>query len=182
MTSARYDISGHYAGGVTRLLAHIVDGAVAAFLIVIGLAIWDYALSSIAGVEYTSDSASPVRIVVMGLWAFLYWWASIAITGKTFGKALLGLRVLNRDGDILSSGRAALRALSLPLSYLVFGIGFLGVVLGRERRALHDMIAGSVVVYDWGERPAELPTPISAYLSRRAGEGAEVTGVGSITD
>jgi len=172
--TARPNVSGHFAGGVTRFLAHSIDVAIAGFLFVTGLALWDYALNSIAGIEDSSSSLDPVRLGAMSLWAFLYWWISIAIAGKTLGKALLGLRVLRRDGAILGSGRAALRALALPVSYVLFGIGFLGVVLGRERRALHDVIAGSVVVYDWGDRAVELPTPISAFLDRRTAEGADV--------
>ncbi len=141
-------------------------------MFVVGMALWDYALNSIAGIEDSRASLNPIRVVAIGVWSFLYWWASIAVAGKTLGKALLGLRVLGRDGDILTSKRAALRALSLPLSYLLFGLGFLGIVFGRERRGLHDVIAGSVVVYDWGDRPAELPTPISEFLARRAADAA----------
>lgn len=41
------------------------------------------------------------------------------------------------------------------------------MILGRERRALHDVIAGSAVVYDWGDRPAQLPAPLTRWLERR---------------
>jgi hypothetical protein len=53
------------------------------------------------------------------------------------------------------------------MSYLLFGAGFLGIVVGRERRAFHGLIAASAVVYDWGERNAEMPTPISRFLAKR---------------
>lgn len=168
MKSSRQDVSGNYAGAVTRLLAHWVDISVAGFLFVVGSAALDYILTAIIGIDGISDDAGPWRAAAAAVWFFVYWWASVAIAGKTIGKALLGLRVLSRDGDVLSASRAALRALSLPLSYALVGIGFLGIIIGRERRALHDMIAGSAVVYDWGPRTAELPVPISAYLARRA--------------
>ena len=35
-------------------------------------------------------------------------------------------------------------------------------------RALHDLCAGTAVVYDWGDRPAELPGPLSSYLARHS--------------
>jgi uncharacterized RDD family membrane protein YckC len=54
----------------------------------------------------------------------------------------------------------------LPVSTLLFGVGFLGLFLQRERRGLHDLAAGSAVVYDWGDRPASLPTPLGDWLSR----------------
>ena len=170
MRASRQDVSGNYAGAVTRLLAHSADLAVAGLLFVIGLAALDYVLRTIAGVDAVTDNAEVWSATAASVWLFLYWWVSIAVAGKTIGKALLGLRVVTRDGEILSSFRSALRAVSLPLSYLLFGFGFLGIILGRERRALHDVIAGSAVIYDWGPRTAELPVPISAYLARKSGD------------
>jgi uncharacterized RDD family membrane protein YckC len=179
MTAARHDVTGQYAGAVTRFLANSIDVAIAGFLFLAGSAMLDYALRAIAGIEIETGSVSLGRTGAFGVWLFLYWWASIAVAAKTPGKALLGLRVLSRSGDILSSGRAALRAATLPLSYILFGAGFLGIVVSRERRALHDVIAGSVVVYDWGNRSAELPTPITAFLDRRSTKGAAADHDGS---
>ncbi len=55
----------------------------------------------------------------------------------------------------------------MPISFLVLGLGLAGIVLGKERRALHDVIAGTAVVYDWGDRPAEVPAPLTRWLERR---------------
>ncbi len=180
MKSTRNDLTGHYAGAASRFLAHSADLAIAGVLYITGSAAFDYVLRTVAGVDTLSDSLNAGRAAAMAVWLFVYWWASIAISGKTPGKAILGLRVLSRAGSTLSSGRAALRSLALPVSYLLFGAGFLGIVVGRERRALHDLIATSVVVYDWGERNAEMPTPISNFLAKRqetdlaGGSGAPV--------
>ena len=171
MKSSRQDVSGNYAGAITRLLAHWVDLSVAGFLFVTGGAAFDYVLRTVAGVETATDDPGMWHAVAAGIWLFVYWWASVAIAGKTVGKALLGLRVVSREGAVLSSTRAAVRAISLPFSYALLGLGFLGIIVGRERRALHDITAGSAVVYDWGPRTAELPLPISAYLARRSSDG-----------
>lgn len=176
MKPVRQDVSGNYAGGVTRLLAHWVDISVAGFLFVVGSAAIEYVFKTVAGVDTVLPEAGAWYAAAAGVWLFLYWWASIAIAGKTIGKALLGLRVLTSEGENLSGSRAALRALALPLSYLLFGLGFLGILVGRERKALHDVIAGSAVVYDWGPRTAQMPTPISAYLERRGEDVESVTG------
>jgi uncharacterized RDD family membrane protein YckC len=50
----------------------------------------------------------------------------------------------------------------LPLTFLTLGIGFLPIVLGRHRRALHDLLAGTAVVYSWDARAARL-----RFLARR---------------
>jgi hypothetical protein len=42
---------------------------------------------------------------------------------------------------------------------------------GLERRALHDVLAGSAVVYDWGDRPAEMPAPITRWFARHGVDG-----------
>jgi uncharacterized RDD family membrane protein YckC len=48
------------------------------------------------------------------------------------------------------------RALAFPLSIILFGLGFAGILLQREHRALHDLIAGTAVVYAWDARRARL--------------------------
>ena len=58
------------------------------------------------------------------------------------------------------------RTLAFPLSVLFFGIGLLMIVVQREHRSLHDLIAKSCVVYDWGDRSAEMPGPLSDFLNR----------------
>ena len=52
--------------------------------------------------------------------------------------------------------RGLVRTLAFPLSFLLLGLGFVGILLGRDRCALHDVIAGTAVVYDWDAREARL--------------------------
>ena len=49
---------------------------------------------------------------------------------------------------------------------LLFGIGLFMIVVQREHRSLHDLIAKTCVVYDWGDRSAEMPGPLSEFLNR----------------
>jgi len=55
----------------------------------------------------------------------------------------------------------------VPFSFLLLGLGLVGVVIGREHRALHDLAGRSAVVLDFGDRPAELPGPLSKFLDRQ---------------
>ena len=59
-----------------------------------------------------------------------------------------------------AAGRS-LRTLAFPLSFLFLGLGFTGILLGDRRRALHDVIAGTAVIYSWDARAARL-----RFLSR----------------
>ena len=76
--------------------------------------------------------------------------------------ALIGVRVVRADGSHLSTRRVVVRVLALPLSFLLFGLGLALIVLRGDRRALHDLIAGSAVVYAWDARAARL-----RFLARR---------------
>ncbi len=60
-----------------------------------------------------------------------------------------------------------MRALVFPLSFLLLGAGFLGILVQREHRALHDLIAGTAVIYAWDARAARL-----RFLARQADIGA----------
>jgi uncharacterized RDD family membrane protein YckC len=100
-------------------------------------------------------------------YGFFYFWFSQALTGRTISQALVGLKVIRSDGEPLSPGAAAIRTIVLPFSFLFFGVGALMALVDRRRRALQDVAAGSSVVYDWGDRPAALPAPITRFLDRR---------------
>jgi uncharacterized RDD family membrane protein YckC len=107
-------------------------------------------------------------VVAFVIWAFLYLWLSIAVFGKTLGKTMMGVRVVRADGSIaLHSRQAVIRAITYPLSFAIVGVGLLGVVFGKERRAWHDHLARTAVVYDWGSRAARMSTPLAAWLERK---------------
>jgi uncharacterized RDD family membrane protein YckC len=79
----------------------------------------------------------------------------------------VGLRVVSVNGAPLKLWASLVRVLCLPVSFAFFGLGLLGIIFGKRRRALHDLAANSCVVYDWGDRPAELPGPLSRWLAER---------------
>ncbi len=69
------------------------------------------------------------------------------LSGRTLGKWVAGLRIERRDGVPLSFGRALIRHLvGYPLTLLTLGTGFLLAAFNSEGRALHDLVAGTVVV------------------------------------
>jgi uncharacterized RDD family membrane protein YckC len=60
---------------------------------------------------------------------------------------LMALRVINRDGDALGFGQALLRLIGAILAAIPFFAGYLLILVDDRRRGLHDMIAGTTVVY-----------------------------------
>ena len=133
---------GNYAGSVSRFLAYAIDLFASTAVYTLALAAISYVVQIVTG-EQVSWNRQNILVVVLYLaWEFFYFGYSWAVSGRTFGMAMLGVRVV--------------RALVFPLSFLLFGLGFLGILVQRERRALHDLIAGTAVVYSWDARAARL--------------------------
>lgn len=166
---ARMDVTGHYAGAASRAAGAVLDVAIVMGTFTASVAGLDLLVRFFSGSSVTSDSSGWGSAVALGIWAFLYVYVSLTIAGRTAGKAIVGLRVVTADGSPLTGRRALWRTLAFPLSVLPVGLGFIGIFLHREHRALHDLIARTAVVYDWGGRTAELPAPLSEFLARRAG-------------
>jgi uncharacterized RDD family membrane protein YckC len=64
----------------------------------------------------------------------------------TLGKMALGLKVTDLEGRRISFARATGRHFAKILSGLMFFIGFIMAGFTQRKQALHDMIAGTLVV------------------------------------
>jgi uncharacterized RDD family membrane protein YckC len=153
-------VTPRYAGLVSRGAARVVDMALLAVLV--GGAGWlvqQFLAVDTAGcapaqswwqVRRQLCQFIPYVIPVAALWfPALYYILFWATAGKTPGMALLGLRLLRSDGGKVGAITALKRFLAVTLSMLTFGMGFLMVLVTERRRTLHDLLARTVVVYDW---------------------------------
>ena len=163
----RREVTGHYAGPVGRALAYALDTVMVTLIYTGTGATLDWLARSFLDTSLVAEVETWVGAVLLSTWSFVYFFGSLAVAGRTPGQALVGLRVVARDGGTLTARSAFVRTLCLPLSFLLLGLGLLGVVIGREHRALHDVVGGSAVVLDFGDRPAELPAPLSRFLDRQ---------------
>jgi uncharacterized RDD family membrane protein YckC len=149
-------LQGHYAGIATRFGAFIVDFVVVATSFAIGGRVFEFVVTALRGHAFSLSDAPVFSRVAFVVWVFIYCAYPLAIAGRTVGLAAAGLRVVRRDGTDLDARHAVVRVLTFPLSFLAFGLGFFLILVDRESRALHDVIAGTVVVYDWDARAARL--------------------------
>ena len=67
--------------------------------------------------------------------------------GATLGKMAIGAQIVNLDGSRIGFGKAFLRWLASIVSGLTLGIGYLLVAFRDDRRALHDLLVGTQVIY-----------------------------------
>jgi uncharacterized RDD family membrane protein YckC len=92
------------------------------------------------------NAASESLLAISGIIFFLYFFIFHASRGQTPGKQLLGLRVIDGYGARPGLFRTLIRTASYLLSALPCSLGFLWIGFDRERRALHDWVAGTYVV------------------------------------
>jgi uncharacterized RDD family membrane protein YckC len=162
---------GHYAGSVSRFLAYAVDLAASTVVFTLALAGVGFVIQVITGHRVTWTRSDPLVAALFVVWQFFYFGYSWAVASRSFGMYVLGLRVVRADGTEITPRQGVLRALVFPLSFLLLGLGFAGILLQHERRALHDLIAGTTVVYAWDARAARL-----RFLAREAEIGARGPG------
>ena len=99
------------------------------------------------GGRAAGNSAETAGIVLAVVMALLNLAVLPGFTGLTLGKWATGLRIERNDGGHIGIGRAFVRHfIGYPLSFALFGIGFLIAAVSVHGRGLHDMIAGTVVV------------------------------------
>ena len=107
------------------------------------------------GARLAGGSAEMMGLLIALVVALLNFIVLPGWRGQTLGKWATGLRIQLKDGQPLDWGHLLLRhLLGYPLSLLTFGLGFLVATFNTQGRALHDIIAGTVVVRDAAVRRA----------------------------
>jgi uncharacterized RDD family membrane protein YckC len=90
-----------------------------------------------------------------------------SLAGQTLGKMIVGVRVVAGEDGRPPFGAALLRFIGYFASLATFSLGFVMAGLRRDKRALHDLIAGTRVerveeAEMTAPPPAETPGPVSA--------------------
>ena len=110
------------------------------------------------GARIAGGTSERVGIIITIILAVLDLGILAGIRGQTVGKWTTGLRIERVDGRLLGIGHAFLRHfVGYPVSFFLFGLGFLIVIVSPGGRALHDFIAGTVVVRDYTMVPKNRP-------------------------
>jgi uncharacterized RDD family membrane protein YckC len=135
-----------YAGFWRRAVAICIDS------IILGIIAWPLGLLPAMALMTDPDIASAIgkaaaAVVTRALLTWVYF-AGMESSGwqATLGKKAIGLRVTDTSGARISFGRASGRFFGKLLSGLLFGLGFLMAAFTARRQALHDLLAGTLVV------------------------------------
>ena len=150
-----------YAGFWLRAVAYLIDGlimGVVAVPIIIALAVLtgasaaiqslssDNAEQALAGASFGIFLFVLVVVLLGGIWLYYALTESSAWQG-TLGKKALGLIVTDLDGRRVTFARATGRFFSRIITGLVpLFIGYILAGITAKKQALHDMIAGTLVL------------------------------------
>ena len=149
-------LQGTRAGAVSRVLAFAFDWFLIGILFVFGQRIFALALEVLVGRTWIASEHREVAGIAFILWAFVYFSLPVALIARTPGKGLLGLKIVRVDGEPVDGRHAALRTIVMPFSFLFFAVGLFLGLFRKDRRTLHDLAAGTSVVYAWDARGAHL--------------------------
>jgi uncharacterized RDD family membrane protein YckC len=134
----------NFGGFWIRVLAYIID--------IIPLLIIGFVLALLSGEDLiNTDPSAPLYSftdlvgLIVGI-AYFVGFESSAYQA-TPGKMALGLIVVDTDGRRISPARAFGRYFAKILSGLILLIGYIMVGFTERKQGLHDMIAGTLVVY-----------------------------------
>ena len=132
------------SGGARRVLAAAIDHGI---LLAID-AVVVYLTLRIAALTMSDWRAVPLlpMLTFLGLLKLSYFTAFTCVGGQTIGKMATNIRVVGEDDRPLDAPHAIHRALAGAVSFLILGAGFVPVLFGSDRRALHDRLAHTRVV------------------------------------
>jgi len=160
-------LRGHHAGFASRFIAFLVDCVVSIGVFEVALAAVSFAASVLTGQSIHWSRQNWWVVAAFFVWGFLYYAYFWAGTGKTPGMWLLGVQVVGQDGSRAGTRRGVVRTLAFPLSFILLGLGFISILFEHDRRALHDLIADTAVIYAWDAREARLRSLAREGSSRR---------------
>jgi uncharacterized RDD family membrane protein YckC len=143
-----------YAGLVTRTLAFAIDAALinavawgTGALVALGLSLFHLPHS-------VKVALAAIGAAIGLIWCVAYFAFFWSADGQTPGDRVMRIRVLRAGtGDPVHAVRAVLRVFALVLSALPLCAGFLLILVDNRRRALHDRLVGTIVVYTPADRP-----------------------------
>jgi len=136
-----------YAGFWIRLLASLLDGVillVAAICIMVLTGVPMEHMMDFINVELEGYTWQQSMYVFLSLLYVILLPAS-TLQG-TLGKAALGLKITDVNGERITVWRSLGRALSEILSTIILFIGYIMIAFHRQKRGLHDIIAGTYVI------------------------------------
>jgi uncharacterized RDD family membrane protein YckC len=141
--SVQVAVSRRPAGFWIRFVAVMIDGVV--LLVAQGIlfsAGWVVSGGSTGAGMAVKGVANLFGTLLGAAYGIIFHW----LWGQTLGKMALQIKVVSMDGGPLTFGQATGRYFATFLSAIILCIGFIMAGIRSDKRALHDLLAGTRVV------------------------------------
>jgi uncharacterized RDD family membrane protein YckC len=143
-----------YAGFWRRFVAMIIDSLVFLPLVVIAIlmsGLFGIAMQPSVDLEGLTGAIFSIGVVVLMCLLFVGSWLYHAGMESsrhqaTLGKKALGIIVTDMNGNRISFARANGRFFGKWVSGMIMNIGYLMAAFTEKKQALHDILAGCLVV------------------------------------
>ncbi len=163
-----------FAGFWRRFLAYIIDSLIIGavqfilmlpFFLIFGVGLFGlengfddgYSISSMHFIQHNNEveivavSLMIAFIIIMVILSIIIQWLYFALMEAssrqaTLGKMAIGLYVTDLDGNRISFGKATGRYFGKIISGLILNIGYILAGVTEKKQALHDMMAGCLVL------------------------------------
>lgn len=120
----------------------LIIGGFAAGIILTPLLVSNANLASLSG----GFAIAGAVVFVM----FLYQTITIAFLGRTFGMKLFSIEIIDaEENELPTLHQSAVHSAVYLLSLLLLGIGFVPAFFNEERRAMHDILAGTLLIREY---------------------------------
>ena len=104
----------------------------------------------LAGGEWLTFTGFLAFAATVSIVMFIYLTTAVGMFGRSFGMRLFALELVDAEEDEYPTFHQAAVSSSVYLLSLVFGgIGFLTVLFNEEKRAVHDIVSGTIVVKEY---------------------------------
>jgi uncharacterized RDD family membrane protein YckC len=134
----------NYAGFGPRFVAFLIDWVI---LFVVQFII-GFVLGFVMGMLHLPGQLIALVAQVVGLAIMIgyFGYFESSEAQASIGKKAMGLKVTDLEGNKLSFAKAAGRAAAKIISAIILFIGFIMAAFTPKKQALHDMIAGCLVL------------------------------------
>ena len=124
-----------------RLVAYWID-----FLVSLAIALAVLIIAAAAGYDFGNDEGDALMWIVWGSSLILYRAIGWSLWSTTVGKRIFNLYVVRTDGSKIGFWLALARCLCYLISELLLMAGYLMIAFRKDKRGLHDLMCGTMVV------------------------------------
>ncbi|WHY75327.1 RDD family protein [Neobacillus sp. WH10] len=160
------------AGLGSRAAAFIIDQLLLTVVNILTIVVLFFVMDGISSVQFLPDSFIPIAITIIILfivnWGYFFAF-EFFLGGRTIGKKLIGIRVIQENGHSITLLSSFIRNLiriidSLPTAYF---LGIIMIFFHPKHKRLGDLVAGTIVIHERKVKQKKKLTPIEKEIETR---------------